>query len=58
MTGVSATGLVKPSPTDSATPNASRNSTGPRALTVQTQDATTMAAPVSSTKRVPRVPAR
>lgn len=55
MTGVSATGLVKARPTDRATPKASRNSMGPRAKTVQMDEATTMAAPVSSTKRVPRV---
>ncbi|MOA59466.1 hypothetical protein D3C78_1840850 [compost metagenome] len=54
ITGVSATGLVKASPTDSATPNDSRNSMGPRANTVHSDDATTMAVPVSSTKRVPR----
>ncbi|KAG0759284.1 hypothetical protein G6F22_019417 [Rhizopus arrhizus] len=55
MTGVSATGLVNARPTDSATPNDSRNSRGPRANTVHKEDATTMAVPVSSTKRVPRV---
>ncbi|MNT67840.1 hypothetical protein D3C72_2060110 [compost metagenome] len=55
MTGVSATGLVKASPMDSATPKDSRNSSGPRAKTVQMEDATTIAVPVRSTKRVPRL---
>ncbi len=55
ITGVSATGLVKARPMDSATPKASRNSRGLRAKTVQMEAATTMAVPVRSTKRVPRM---
>ncbi|MNT23061.1 hypothetical protein D3C72_1584700 [compost metagenome] len=55
ITGVSATGLVKARPMDRATPKESRNSKGPRANTVQMEDATTIAVPVSSTKRVPCV---
>ncbi len=55
ITGVSATGLVKARPMDRATPKDSRNSMGPPANTVQMHEATTIAVPVSSTKRVPRV---
>ena len=55
ITGVSATGLVKARPMDRATPKDSRNSMGPLANTVQMDEATTMAAPLSSTKRVPCV---
>ena len=53
-TGVSATGLTKPSPIDSSTPKDSRNSSGSRAVTVQTELSATMAVPESRTTRVPK----
>ena len=54
ITGVSATGLTKASPTDSSTPKASRKAVGPPAPTVHRMAAATMAVPASSTGRVPK----
>ena len=54
MTGVSATGLVNPAPTDMRMPKLSSSPSGVRVFTAQSVDTTSRTVPASSTKRVPR----
>ena len=54
ITGVSATGLVKPAPIDMRMPKLSSSCSGVRAVTAHSVDPTSMTVPASSTKRVPR----
>ena len=57
-TGVTATGLVKASPTDNNTPKDRKNDQGVRALIDQIDATTTIVTPSNNTNLVPRLATR